>query len=137
MDFLYRILITHNRPWSVREIIFFSIFFLILAGILLRQLRCKKLSRVQFFGWIVLYVFLSTVFASTVFTRTPEERHYKLETCVGHRSCNFHCYRVEPINFLPGLVLVGRSDSQYTRVCDWVFGGALAFGGENAKKGIG
>lgn len=78
MDFLYRILITHNRPWSVREIIFFSIFFLILAGILLRQLRCKKLNRVQFWSWIVLYVFLSVVFASTVFTRTPEERHYEL-----------------------------------------------------------
>lgn len=75
---LYQILITHNRLWTVREIIFFMILFLILIGILLKLLKGKKLSRVQFWGWIALYVFLSIVFASTIFTRTPGERFYEL-----------------------------------------------------------
>lgn len=74
---LYQILITHNRLWTVREIIFFMILFLILIGILLKQLKRKKLSRMQFLSWIALYVFLSIVFASTVFTRTPGERFYE------------------------------------------------------------
>lgn len=75
---LYQILITHNRPWTVREIIFFVISFLILIGILLKLLRSKKINTKQFWGWIALYVFLSIVFASTVFTRTPGERFYEL-----------------------------------------------------------
>lgn len=75
---LYQILITHNRLWTVREINFFMILFLILIGILLKLLKGKKLSRVQFLGWIALYVFLSIIFASTVFTRTQGERVYEL-----------------------------------------------------------
>lgn len=75
---LYQILITHNRPWTVREIIFFLILFLTLIGVLLKLLKRKKLSRMQFFCWIVLYIFLSIIFASTIFTRAPEERRYEL-----------------------------------------------------------
>lgn len=75
---LYQILITHNRPWSVREIIFFVILFLILIGVLLKLLKRKKLSRIQFLGWIALYIFLSIIFASTIFTRATKERHYEL-----------------------------------------------------------
>lgn len=75
---LYQILVTHNRPWSVREIVVFLILLFILTGLLLRLLKYKRLKKSQVFGGIALYVFLSIVFASTIFTRTPGERFYEL-----------------------------------------------------------
>lgn len=75
---LYQIFITHNRLWSVREIIIFFVLLFLITGVLLIQLKRGKLKKIQFFAGIALYIFLSIVFASTVFTRTPGERMYEL-----------------------------------------------------------
>ena len=70
---LYEILRTHTRPWSFREIVCFSIFFLIVIGItvMLRRKNRIKTSQAVFFCFMVAY--LAVVFASTVFTRNPTE----------------------------------------------------------------
>lgn len=76
---IYQIIITHNRSWTIREIIAFAVVFLIavfLSAILLKQ---HKIVMVQAVSGLVLLVFLAIVFGSTVFTRTPGVRQYQLE----------------------------------------------------------
>lgn len=75
---LYQIFITHNRSWSVRETIIFFLLLFLIVGLLLRQLKYGKLEKTQFFVVIALYVFVSIVFGSTVFTRTSGKRMYEL-----------------------------------------------------------
>ena len=75
---LYQIFITHNRLWSAREIIVFLVLLFLITGVLLIQLKRGKLKKIQFFAGVALYIFLSIVFASTVFTRTPGKRMYEL-----------------------------------------------------------
>lgn len=75
---LYQIFITHNRSWSVRETIIFFLLLFLIVGLLLRQLKYGKLEKTQFFAVIALYVFVSIVFGSTVFTRTSGKRMYEL-----------------------------------------------------------
>lgn len=75
---LYQIFITHNRLWSVRETIIFFLLLFLIVGLLLRQLKYGKLEKTQFFAVIALYVFVSIVFGSTVFTRTSGKRMYEL-----------------------------------------------------------
>ena len=76
---LYQIFITHNRAWTVRETIGFSILFTIelLAAIYL--LRSKKIILSQAVSGLILMMFLGIVFGSTVFTRMPMKRQYNLE----------------------------------------------------------
>lgn len=75
---LYQIFITHNRLWSVRETVVFLLLLFLITGLLAIQLRRGKLKKIQFFSGIALYVFLSVVFGSTVFTRTSGKRMYEL-----------------------------------------------------------
>ncbi len=77
---LYEIIMLHNRPWSFREIVCFSIFFLIVIGITeaLRRKNRIRTSQAVFFCLTVAY--LAVVFASTVFTRNPTaEATYELQ----------------------------------------------------------
>lgn len=76
---LYQIFITHNRAWTVRETIGFSILFIIASLIALYLLHSKKIIRSQAISGLILLLFLGIVFGSTVFTRIPTERQYKLE----------------------------------------------------------
>ncbi len=77
---LYQIIMTHNRPWTAREIVAFLLIFLaaaIVSGILFKH---NKLVLSQVIAVLTLLTFLSIVFASTVFTRTPSSEHtYELE----------------------------------------------------------
>lgn len=77
---LYQIIMTHNRPWTAREIVAFLLIFLaaaIVSGILFKH---NKLVLSQVIAVLTLLTFLAIVFASTVFTRTPLSEHtYELE----------------------------------------------------------
>lgn len=75
---IYQILITHNRPWSFREIVAFMILFFIMSVVLLCLYKAKRIKSTQVIAVILLFLFLSVVFASTVFTRMPGMRQYEL-----------------------------------------------------------
>ena len=63
---IYQIIITHNRSWTIREIIAFAVVFLIaafLAAVLLKQ---HKIVVMQAVCGLLLLTFLAIVFGSTV-----------------------------------------------------------------------
>ena len=77
---LYQIFITHNRAWTIREIVCFSILFFIVSVILFRMVGHRKIALSQAVAALLLLLFLGIVFASTVFTRNPTGVHrYELE----------------------------------------------------------
>ena len=64
---IYQIIVTHNRSWTIREIIAFAVVFLIaafLAAVLLKQ---HKIVVMQAVCGLLLLTFLAIVFGSTVF----------------------------------------------------------------------
>ena len=77
---LYQIFITHNPAWTPKEIVVFSILFIIVAvlsGILVHR---QRIVFSQAVAGLLLWLFLGIVFGSTVFTRTPKSYHdYELE----------------------------------------------------------
>ena len=75
---LFQIWITHNRPWSVKEVIVFLIIFSLCAFHTFRAVHRKRLKLYQGVAMVALLIFLAIVFASTVFTRTPTVRRYEL-----------------------------------------------------------
>ena len=75
---LFQIWTTHNRPWSVREIIVFLIILSVCSFFIFRAVRRKRLKLQQGAAVLALILFLGVVFASTVFTRTPTVRRYEL-----------------------------------------------------------
>ena len=70
---LYQIFITHNRAWTVRETIGFSILFTIALLAAIYLLRSKKIILSQAVSGLILMMFLGIVFGSTVFTRHANE----------------------------------------------------------------
>lgn len=76
---IYQIMVKHNRPWSVREIITFMIVFIIVAIILSILVLIKKIKISQAITSLLFLTFLAIVFASTVFTRQLGVRMYQLE----------------------------------------------------------
>ena len=68
---IYQIWVTYNPAWTRREIIFFSIVFIIVAIIEVILVN-KKIVRVyQAIATLLLLSFIAIVYASTVFTRNP------------------------------------------------------------------
>lgn len=77
---LYQIFITHNRPWSVREIVLFIVIFTVAAGLFYGKYKQGRIVMSQAVSALLLLWFLAVVYGSTVFTRTPSlERTYELE----------------------------------------------------------
>lgn len=77
---IYQIIITHNRAWTIREVICFSVVFCLALILALRLLRKKKINVPQAVSGLLLLTFLAVVFGSTVFTRNPgSEPKYELE----------------------------------------------------------
>ena len=74
---LFQIWTTHNRPWSVREIIVFLIILSVCSFFIFRAVRRKRLKLQQGAAVLALILFLGVVFASIVFTRTPTVRRYE------------------------------------------------------------
>lgn len=75
---IFQILATHNRAWTGREILCFLVVLLFCAIILIKATRSHKIKKMQAASVFLLVVYLGIVFGSTVFTRTPTTRRYKL-----------------------------------------------------------
>lgn len=75
---IYQILITHNRPWSFREITVFIVLLFFISIVLFCLYKAGKIKISQLIAVELLFGFLSVVFASTIFTRTPGIRQYEL-----------------------------------------------------------
>ena len=76
---IYQIIITHNRSWTIREIIAFAVVFLMTVFLAVVLLRLHKIVIIQAVCGLLLLTFLAIVFGSTVFTRTPRIRQYQPE----------------------------------------------------------
>ena len=76
---IYQIIITHNRIGTMREMVCFAIVMVFagIAGIFL--VRQRRISVGQLISGLLALLFLGIVFGSTVFTRNPGQRKYKLE----------------------------------------------------------
>lgn len=76
---MYKIIMAHNRPWTIRELLFFAILFISVTYVLVRLFRKKRIVLSQVLASEILFVFVMLVLASTVFTRTPNSMYtYKL-----------------------------------------------------------
>lgn len=75
---LYQTLKYHNRMWSEREIICFSVVVLVVGVVLLWAVYTSRIRKTQAVATMLLLFFLGIVFASTVFTREVTERSYEL-----------------------------------------------------------
>lgn len=78
MDFLYRIFITHNRPWSQAETICLTGIAVVTAIILIFSIRHRHMKVFQAAALFLMVLFLEIVAASTILTRRPGVRSYKL-----------------------------------------------------------
>lgn len=75
---IYQIFLTHNRPWSARELTCFGMIAVITAVILGRCVLYKRIKKTQAVSMLVLLIFCGIIFGSTVFTREPTVRSYEL-----------------------------------------------------------
>ena len=76
---IYEILLTHNRPWTLRELIFFVIVLVVVTIIFSILLKKDKMNLFQLIAGELLLIFMFIVLGSTVFTRVPDKvEAYKL-----------------------------------------------------------
>ena len=76
---IYEILLTHNRPLTLRELIFFIIILSVVNLIFYMLLKKNKIKKIQIIIGELLLLFIFVVLSSTVLTRLPsKERLYKL-----------------------------------------------------------
>ena len=78
MDFLYQIFIIHNRPWSQAETICLTGIAVAMAVFLIWCIRHRRMKASQAVALFLLILFLEIVVASTILTRRPGVRSYKL-----------------------------------------------------------
>lgn len=79
IDKIYEILLTHNRPWTLRELIFFVIVLMVATIIFSILLKKDKMNLFQLIVGELLLIFIFIVLGSTVFTRVPDKvEAYKL-----------------------------------------------------------
>lgn len=79
IDKIYEILLTHNRPWTLRELIFFVIVLMVATIIFSILLKKGKINLFQLIAGELLLIFMFIVLGSTVFTRVPDKvEAYKL-----------------------------------------------------------
>ncbi|MGN0436209.1 MAG: VanZ family protein [Wujia sp.] len=75
---LHQIIVTHNRPWTFREIVCFGIVLLIVVSVLIFLLINNKIRLSQALAALLGYIYMGFVFATTLFTRVPGARKYEL-----------------------------------------------------------
>ena len=61
---IYQIIITHNRSWTIREIIAFAVVFLMAVFLAAVLLRLHKIVIIQAVCGLLLLTFLAIVFGS-------------------------------------------------------------------------
>ena len=77
---IYQIIETHNRPWTEREMLAFSVIVVITVLVLAWLVYQKKIGLRQAVAGLFLLLFAGIVYGSTVFTRNPgSEPKYELE----------------------------------------------------------
>lgn len=76
---LYQIFIKYNRTWAVREQVLFLILLTMIVIYTSKLLLKRRIVLSQAAAGLCLFLFLGIVFGSTVFTRVPTERQYRLE----------------------------------------------------------
>ena len=76
---LYQIFIKYNRTWAVREQVLFLILLTMIVIYTSKLLLKRSIVLSQAAAGLCLFLFLGIVFGSTVFTRVPTERQYRLE----------------------------------------------------------
>ena len=67
---MYKIIMTHNRPWTKRELLLFIVLFVLVTSVLVRLFKKKRIVLSQVFAGELLFIYIMIVLASTVFTRT-------------------------------------------------------------------
>lgn len=72
---MYKIIMTHNRPWEIKELLVFVVLFVLVTYVFVRLFKEKRIVLSQVFASELLFVFIMIVLASTVFTRTPNGMH--------------------------------------------------------------
>ena len=104
---IYQIIITHNRSWTIREIIAFAVVFLMAVFLAAVLLRLHKIVIIQAVCGLLLLTFLSIVFGSTVFTRITAIRKYELKPFWSWRAViRYHDRELLKENLLNCLLLV-------------------------------
>lgn len=77
--YLYSILKTHLRPWTIHELIFWGLMLAVVLVVILLFYKRRKLCPSQAVAAALGVCYLIIVLASTVFTRLPEaSREYEL-----------------------------------------------------------
>lgn len=76
---IFQIITTHNRPWSVLEIYVFMIIFIIVFITVKTMIKNNEMSLKQGISILLLIIYLSFIFESTVFGRASGERICQLE----------------------------------------------------------
>lgn len=76
---IYEILLTHNRPLTLRELIFFIIILSVVSLIFYVLLKKDKIKVFQMIAGEILLIFMFIVLSSTVLTRISDKgRMYNL-----------------------------------------------------------
>lgn len=100
------------KPWSFQELMCFLIMFAVCASVFSYWVYQRKITRFQMAAGLVLILLLWIVLESTVFTRKPAMRRYKLalfwswyEVIVNHNKNLFienalNCILLLPMGFL-------------------------------------
>lgn len=75
---IYQIIITHNKAWTKEQAVCFGIMLILLSGILIVSVHKHKILKQQAIAILLLVIYIGIVLSSTVFTREPSIRSYKL-----------------------------------------------------------
>lgn len=78
MDFLYKVFITHNRPWSCVETIYLVGIAVVVGGLVIWEIYAHRIRISQAAAMFLMALFLEIVFASTVLTRESGVRSYRM-----------------------------------------------------------
>lgn len=76
---IYQIWTKYKKPWSQFEIACFSVALIIILIYTSYCVYKKKINKIQATAILLMMVFLSIVFESTIFTRIVTVRQYKLQ----------------------------------------------------------
>lgn len=73
-----RIIDTHLRPWTKTEQLVCLLLTIIVISIIIAFTIKKKLTPLQAFAGVIIFLYLTQVFATTVFTRDYTEQRFAL-----------------------------------------------------------
>ena len=85
---MYKIIMTHNRPWTKRELLLFIVLFVLVTSVLVRLFKKKRIVLSQVFAGELLFIY---IMIAVSYTHLDFERYYDSviwnEWC---GNCNFN-----------------------------------------------